>query len=240
MEATAQKINPELKGGISLVLPCHNEAGNIQDVIIEAIAALEKVTGDFEIIVVDDGSTDGTREKAARLSAYKYRLKIKTHSKNLGYGAALRTGFAAADKAWIFFTDADRQFQISEITKLIPYLEQSKMVIGFRARRQDPLHRRIYGAVFSFLIRVLFRVSARDVNCAFKIFNRKIIADEKLVSRGALINAELLALARRKGIVWVEVPVSHFPRRAGKQTGGSFRVIARAPWELVRLFFHRL
>jgi len=239
MENNSQKTKSQLEGGISLVLPCHNEAENIQAVIGEAMQALPKIIDDFEIIVIDDGSTDKTQEIVEQLIKYEPRLKLKIHPKNLGYGSALRSGFQAAEKRWFFLTDADRQFQISELTKFIPYLNQSRMVIGYRESRKDPIHRRIYGRVFSSLIRVLFKVKARDTNCAFKVFDRKIIEDEKLISPGALISAELLMIAKKKGIEPIEVPVSHFPRRAGKQSGGSVKVILRAGFELLKLYFHR-
>ena len=229
----------KLQGGISLVIPCHNEAENLQPVIGEALQALERITNDFEIVIVDDGSTDLTPEIVKQLMKYEPRIKLQSHPKNLGYGSALRSGFEMAEKDYIFFTDADRQFKISEISELIPHLDQSPMVIGYRENRQDPLHRRIYGRLFSFLIRLGFGIQARDVNCAFKIFDRKILEGEKLISPGALINAELLSLAKAKGIEPIQVPVSHFPRKTGRPSGGSVRVILRAVRESVRLYFHR-
>ncbi len=236
--ANSTTASGKLLGGISLVLPCHNEAENLPAVIKESLQALEKITGDFEVIIVDDGSVDLTRETATQLMKYDPRIKLKIHPANLGYGFALRTGFQAAAKPWIFFTDADRQFKVSELAELIPPLSQSRMVIGYRENRQDPLHRVAYGKLFSLVIRVMFGIKAKDVNCAFKIFDRKILEGANLLSPGALINAELLILAKAQGIDPIQVPVSHFPRQAGRQSGGSLRVILRAGQELLKLYRH--
>jgi len=221
------------------VLPCHNEEANIEAVIKEALETLAEVADDFEVIVVDDGSTDRTREIVEEFKKSDPRIKLIKHNQNLGYGSALRSGFQVAQKDWIFLTDADRQFQLREIHRLVQELGRSRMVIGYRNPRKDPIHRRLYGEVYSFIIRILFGLNARDVNCAFKLFDRKILDAETMVSTGALISAELLIIARRKGITPVQVPVSHFPRKAGAQSGGSVRVILRAGKELLKLLFKK-
>ena len=223
-----------------MVLPAYNEEKNIQAVVDEARPVLEKIADRWEIIIVDDGSTDGTGAISQKLAQDDSRIKLVSHSNNQGYGSAVASGFKAAAMRWIFFTDADRQFRIAEIERLIPGLEQSKMVTGFREQRGDQLHRRVYGAAFTGLVNLLFGLSVKDVNCAFKIFERGVIEGGQMISRGALINAELLSIAKSKGIEPVQVPVSHFPRQAGAQTGGSLKVILKAAGELVRLFFHRL
>jgi len=229
----------KIAGGVSVVLPALNEQDNIQDAVLDAKAALARFAEHYEIIIVDDGSTDRTAEIAEQMARNDPGIRLVRHEKNLGYGAALAHGFKAARLAWIFFTDADRQFRMAEIEKLVPFLAESKMVVGFREKRQDPLLRKIYGAVFSRLVNFLFGLAGKDTNCAFKIFERSIIAGYEFQSPGALVNAELLALAKSKGIEPVQVPVSHFPRRAGSQTGGSLRVVVRAARELCHLYFHR-
>jgi len=233
-----EKSQLQVTGGISLVLPCHNEKENIKQVVEEAKKTLSEIAENFEIIIVDDGSTDGTFELAKNLAQTNPHIKLIKHKKNLGYGSALISGFNSAKFRWIFFTDADQQFKISELEKFIAELEKSPMVIGFREKRSDPLHRRLLGNIFSFLIRKIFGISAKDVNCAFKIFDRKVIENKKLISPGALINTELLCLAKMQGIEPVQIPVSHFPRKKGRQSGAQPKVILRAGWEVIRLYFH--
>jgi glycosyltransferase involved in cell wall biosynthesis len=232
----AQKVL--ITGGVSVVLPCHNEEANIRVVAEEAVSVFGKFADAFEVIIVDDGCTDQTPQIADGLAAKDPRIKVVHFPQNRGYGAALARGFKAARFRYLFFTDSDRQFKLEQFERLIPGLAKSKMVIGYRESRQDPFHRRLYGRLFSALSRALFGIAARDVNCAFKIFEREIIADRIFISPGALINAELLAVAKQKGITPVEVGVTHFPRIAGAQTGGSLKVVSRAFYELMRLYFH--
>jgi len=220
-------------------MPAFNEQDNLADAIGEAKAALERLAEQYEIIIVDDGSTDRTAEVAEHAAGNDPFIRLIRHGENIGYGSALADGFKAARLDWIFFTDADRQFRVSEMEKLIPFLARSKMVIGHRAKRRDPLQRRIYGAVFTRLVNFLFGLEVKDTNCAFKIFARSIIQGYEFQSRGALVNAELLILAKSRGIKPVQVPVSHFPRPAGSQTGGSARVVIRAAREIYNLYFHR-
>ena len=226
------------KQDLSLILPCYNEKDNLKPVVESALKILKEIAREFEIIIVDDGSTDGTGELAEELVNIYPQVRLVQHPKNLGYGSALRSGFKKAKYRWLFFTDADQQFDLSEIKKLLPYLEQSPLVIGYRQNRRDKFHRRLLGELFSFLMRNIFKIKARDVNCAFKIFDRKILEGVELKSPGALINAELLYRAKEKGIEPIEVAVSHFPRKTGKPSGGSFRVIFRAGWETIRLIYH--
>jgi glycosyltransferase involved in cell wall biosynthesis len=220
---------------ISAVLPAYNEAGELPAVAAELMAALARVAARFEIIIVDDGSRDDTVERAEKLAANDPRVRLVRHPRNRGYGAALRSGFAAAQYEWIFFTDADGQFIGAELPLLTARAPERDFIAGYRAVRSDPWQRRLYGRMFSALIRALFGVKARDVNCAFKLFKKGLLPPGGLTSEGALINAELLAAARARGVDPLEVPVSHRPRRSGRPTGGSPRVIARAVAELVRL-----
>jgi glycosyltransferase involved in cell wall biosynthesis len=222
---------------ISCILPAYNEEKNLEAAVKSCFEALERLFENFEIIIVDDGSDDGTKELAHKLAADDSRIKVVHHENNLGYGAALRSGFSAANEKLIFFTDSDGQFDPNEIEKLIPRLAKTDMVVGFRSQRADPPLRKIYGSLFSLIIRIIFGIQVRDINCAFKIFRKSIIDGVTLESPGALVNAELLIIARQKGITPIEVPVSHFPRKHGQQTGGSLKVVFRAGMELIALFY---
>ena len=158
------------------------------------------------------------------------------HPRNRGYGAAIRSGFVTATLPWLFFTDADGQFGLRELPALLPYTARADIVAGYRLRRRDPWFRRLYAFLFGrVLVRAVLGVHVRDLNCAFKLIRRDLVAGLDLKSDGALINAELLGKAQRGGARIVEVGVHHLPRRGGTQTGGNPRVIERAFWELLAL-----
>jgi glycosyltransferase involved in cell wall biosynthesis len=225
---------PEM--GISAVLPAFNEAENLAAVVQDLKKAMDQLTRHYEIIIVDDGSTDKTVAVSEDLSRDDLKVRLLRHPRNLGYGAALGSGFKAARLPWIFFTDSDGQFDLSELAKLAEKSAGHDFVAGFRAMRADPLLRRAYGFIFSALVRALFKVKATDINCAFKLFKRDLIEDHEFKARGALFNAELLAVARQKGVDPIEVAVTHRPRLKGKNTGGSARVIIRAGKEILALW----
>jgi glycosyltransferase involved in cell wall biosynthesis len=220
---------------VSVVLPAYNEEANLERTVRELLPVLEQTAADYEILIVDDGSRDETAAIAARLAAEVPRLRVLRHDRNRGYGAALRTGFAAARREWILLLDADGQFRPGELPRFIAAAGRADLIIGSREQRADPPHRRLFAAVWRLLTGVLLGVRARDTNCGFKLMRAAVIQALDLQAGGALISAELLAKARRSGAVIVELPVTHAPRRYGRQTGGSVRVMLRAYYELARL-----
>lgn len=225
-----------IPGSLSLVLPAHNEAENIEIVVRRAIAILPRYTEDFEIIVVNDGSRDQTPKIIDRLAREDERIRPVHHPRNRGYGGALKSGFSASTKTYVMFMDADRQFDIADIRLLSPFVPLFDIVAGFRMERSDPIHRRINAEIFNIAVRVLFGVHMRDLDCAFKVFRGELLRSLELTSSGALINAEIQAKLRRQGATLVQVGVPHHPRVAGQATGGSMRVILRAMRETVVLW----
>lgn len=225
-----------LPGPLSLVLPAHNEAANIEAVIQHALDVLPAYTDEFEIVVVNDGSRDETKAILERLSAEDSRIKPVHHAVNRGYGGALISGFNATSGAYVMFMDADRQFDIADIRNLSPFVALFEVVAGFRMERNDPMIRRINAELFNLAVRVLFGVHLRDIDCAFKIFDGAMLRSLDLSAPGALINAEIQAKLRRQGATVVQVGVHHYPRVAGTATGGSPRVILRAMWETIVLW----
>jgi glycosyltransferase involved in cell wall biosynthesis len=221
---------------ISLVLPAYNEAENIEPLVAEAIPALEASADDYEIIVVDDGSADGTAEVTRRVMGAYPSVRLVEHEVNKGFGAAVFTGFTSATKDWIFYTDADRQFVLGELERFVPYMEQADLIAGYRAPRRDPFLRVFYGKGWSALCTLMFGYTVRDVDCGFKLFRREIIEElaSQIESRGATFSIEWLVRAKRAGYRFVELPVSHRPRLAGSQTGANINVIVRAFRELIR------
>ena len=221
---------------ISLVLPAFNEAENIEPMVNEAVPALRACTDDYEIIVVDDGSADDTAAVTQRLIGDTPGLRLVQHPQNQGFGAAVFTGFTSATKDWIFYTDADRQFVLSELAEFVPLMDEADLIAGYRSPRRDPYMRVVYGTGWSTLCTLLFGYTVRDVDCAFKLFRREIIQDlgPSIASRGATFSIEWLVRANRAGYRFVELPVTHQPRVAGSQTGANLGVVVRAFRELIQ------
>jgi len=218
---------------ISAVMPAYNEEANLEQSVSRMAEALVASARGFEIIVVDDGSQDGTAALLERLKGAHPHLRVVRHPVNRGYGAALRSGFDAARFGWIFVMDADNQFDPADVESLLACAADADIVAGYRKHRRDPLLRRLNAWAFFTMVRLLFGRLVRDVNCAFKLIRRDLVARMALHSEGALINTEMLVLARQLHARVVEVPVRHYPRTAGKQTGANVRVVIRAFRELL-------
>ena len=224
---------------LSIFFPAYNEEGNIRQSVETAIsvATLSPFIGEFEILIVNDGSTDNTLTVARELAARYSTVRVVDHVVNCGAGAAVKSGIQAAKMDYIFFTDADLQFDIVEIQNLIIHLQKYPVVIGYRSPRQDPLMRLLNAKAWNFLNRMFFQLKARDIDCAFKIFRRDVIQPIELKANGAMMLAEILIRLQRSHVAIKEVPVSHFPRVAGSPTGAKLSVILRAFREMARLFW---
>ena len=214
--------------GLTVVLPCLDEEDNVGPAVAEALAAAELCASGVEVVVVDDGSTDATRERAEALAAADERVRVVVHPANRGYGAALRSGIEAARMPWILLTDGDRQFDLSELVGLLPLAAGHDLVAGYRIDRQDGLARRAAGRAWSWLTRRTFGFGVMDVDCAFKLVRTRSVRRIELTSDGAMVSAELLARGVRDGWEIAEMGVRHRPRTAGEPTGGDLSVVARA------------
>lgn len=228
-------INRQTPVSISVFFPCYNEQDNVARTVQQAITVLEKIKADFEIIIVNDGSSDDTAAIADEIAARNSRVKVVHHHTNLGYGAALKSGFKAAKKEFVFYTDGDGQFDINEMPPLLPLMEQFDIVSCYRLNRQDSLVRKLNGWGWTKLVCFLFGMKIRDIDCAFKLYRTNIFDNIELSSAGALIDAEILARAVRKGYSITQKGVHHLPRTAGVQTGANLKVILRAFRELFKL-----
>jgi len=222
---------------ISAILPAYNEEAVIERSVRHVAEVLRKLTEEFEIVVTNDGSRDGTGEILATLqNDPDLHLRIVTHERNLGYGAALASGFDAAQKDLIFFTDGDKQFDVGELSMFVPAMNDGTvMVIGWRKHRADPPMRLANAWGWKLVVNSLFGYTARDIDCAFKLFRRQVWESMTVNARGATFSAEFLIKARRLGYVIRERRASHFPRPAGQATGAKPAVIVRAFRELLRL-----
>ncbi len=224
---------------LSIFFPCYNEEANVERVVRAAMEAAGRYADRFEVIVVNDGSRDRTGEIAERLAAEHPGVVRAVHNQpNLGYGGAVARGLREARYQWIFFTDGDGQFDIRELDKLIGLLEKCDFAVGYRMNRADPLIRKINAYCWGVLVRALFGLKVRDIDCAFKLLPKSLVDQIELRSHGALISTELLARARYRGLRIAEIGVNHYPRTAGQQTGANLRVILRAFKELFKLRRH--
>jgi len=219
---------------ISTVLPAYNEEAVIATTVRRTAAALAALgITDFEILVIDDGSSDATAARASSAENPGTRVRVVSHPRNRGYGAALRTGFDAATRDAVFLMDSDGQFDPNEISRLLALYGPDRVICGYRIRRRDTWVRRFYHRAFFGLVRLGFGPTARDVNCAFKLFPRAV--GQGLHADGALVSTELLVRARRSGYGLMNVGVHHYPRTTGRATGADVGVVMRAFRELWEL-----
>ncbi len=217
---------------LSYFFPAHNEEANLEGLVEESLATLPSIAEAFEVVIVDDGSRDATPAIADRLAAANPGVvRAVHHAVNLGYGAALRSGFRAASHELIAFTDGDRQFRVEDLARLTDRLREPDapdVVVGYRIRRADPPIRTLYARLYRLANRVWFGLRVRDVDCACKLFRREALEGIRVSSGGAFFSAELLVKLEASGRRIAEVGVPHYPRTAGSPTGARLSVIRRA------------
>jgi glycosyltransferase involved in cell wall biosynthesis len=213
---------------LSIVLPCYDEAPNVAAAVAEAEAAGARFATEHEIIVVDDGSRDRTRAIADSIALVNPRVRVVAHQGNRGYGAAVRSGIDASGSEWVLLTDADLQFDLSELSLMLPLAADNDLVAGYRIDRADPVARRLAAHAWNRLMRATFRVGVRDVDCAFKLVRGSAVRALDLESEGAMISTELVVRAQLAGWRIAEAGVHHRPRPAGEPTGGDVRVVVQA------------
>jgi glycosyltransferase involved in cell wall biosynthesis len=225
--------------GISAVLPAYNEEAIIERTVRHVAGVLAGLTERYEVVVVNDGSRDATARVLAGLAEQQpdLPLRVVTHAANRGYGAALASGFDAAREELIFLTDGDKQFDVGELRRFLPEMRDDvDLAIGWRRTRADPPLRLLNAWGWKLLVNRLFGYTARDIDCAFKLFRRQVWESLTVHARGATFSAEFIIKARRLGFRVIELPVSHFPRTAGSPTGARPDVIVRAFRELFHLW----
>ena len=231
----ASNMNQPAEDSISIFFPFHNEQENVRRVYESASSVLKKLGVDYEIILVDDGSIDETPKIVDTIAAADSRVKVVHHVTKSGYGAALKSGFRNASKELVFYTDGDGQFDLNELPPLLPLMKQYDIVSCFRINRQENLRRRLNAWLWTWLICLLFNLKIKDMNCAFKLYKRKIFDVIKMESTGTILNSEILARAKRRGFTMTQMGVHHYPRAAGK-AGPKTKVIFKAFWELRKLY----
>ncbi len=228
--------NSAERPALSLVFPVFDEEDNLEALLEAALATGERLTSDLEVVVVDDGSRDRSAQIIDRWRRSDPRIRSIRHPSNRGYGAALRSGLREARGDLIFFSDADLQFDLAELEKLLAHTDDFDIVAGYRSPRRDPWPRRLLALAWGWLVRLLFDLRVRDIDCAFKVFRRSTIEQIPIASLGAFVNTEILVRAAASGHRIHQVPVTHRRRRFGQQSGARPRVILRALVELATLY----
>jgi len=221
---------------LSVVMPAHNEAENIGPVILDALEAAAAVAERYEVVVVDDGSTDATAAIVESMAAaYGDSVRLIRNEHNMGYGPTVRRAWAAARMEWVLFTDSDRQFDLRQVADLVALADEADLVTGWRRKRQDPLLRRINAKLFNIAARLFFGTGVRDIDCAFKLMRASALRQLDLTANSAMVNTELLYQVRQHGLRIAQLPVTHYPRQFGEASGGDLKVIARAIGEFFAL-----
>ena len=224
--------------GLSVFFPAKDEAENVEAVVRDALRILPGIAERFDVTIVDDGSTDGTGAIADRLAAADPRVRVIHHQTNRGYGGAVRSGLLAATEPYVFYTDGDQQFDLGDLPRITARIGDADVVIGYRLKRMDPRRRLVIAWVYNRLIRTMFGVGVRDVDCAYKLFRRDVFSRVPLTrvhSNGAFFSPELLITLRAAGIRIAEVGVPHYPRTKGAPKGAPPKVILRAIRDLLLL-----
>ncbi len=222
---------------ISIVFPAYNEEGNVDEAARRAVAAAESAgIDDYEVIFVDDGSSDSTAEKVEALHGKNEKIRLIRHDGNKGYAMALKTGFTSATKKYIFYSDADNQFDLGELKNFLPAIEDYDMVCGFRIYRFDPFSRLVLSWAYNLLARIIFRIRVRDIDCAFKLFRREVFDRIDIESKKFFVDTEILAKGKKYGMTMTEIGVRHYPRTEGSSTVRPSHVISTIA-ELVEMWF---
>lgn len=224
---------------LSVFFPAYNDAPSLPALLEKTFAVLPTLTDDFEVIVVNDGSRDNTAQVLAELQQkYGARLRVITHPKNLGYGAALRSGFAAATKELVFYTDGDGQYDPGELPKLAAMMAPDVgLVNGYKIERHDPWHRIAIGRLYNCFARLLFRIRIRDIDCDYRLIRRSLLDEIRLRSTSGTICVELVRKLELSPYRVVEVPVHHYPRLHGRSQFFRLRSLASTFAQLIRLYF---
>lgn len=225
---------------ITAFFPAYNDAGTIGDLVITAMQTLSQITPDYEVVVVNDGSTDHTARVLNELAHRHPRLRVIHHSRNRGYGAALRTGFANARKEWVFYTDGDGQYDPRELLRMVRAVRDNVDVVnGYKIFRCDPFHRAVIGRLYHYTMRLVFGFRLRDVDCDFRLIRRQVLDRVPLESDTGVICVELVKKFQDAGCRFVEVPVCHYHRVYGRSQFFQFRRLCRVAVHLARLW-HKL
>jgi len=226
---------------ISAMFPCYNDAATIGGLVDDVFSALSPLVDELEVIVVNDGSSDGSREVLDALLEQRPWLRVIHHDQNRGYGGALISGFAAARHEWIFYTDGDAQYDASEAALLVKVADdvdhEVDVVQGYKIGRGDHFHRKVIGRVYHHVVKLMFQLQGRDTDCDFRMFRRQLIVDRPLTSHTGVICVEMMRSFHEQGARFVETPVHHYFRPSGRSEFFRLPAIARSAVQLLQLWW---
>ena len=226
------------KPGLSVFFPAYNDSGTIASLVISALRTARTLTSDYEVIVVNDGSADATADILNELARTYPEVRVVHHPQNRGYGGALRSGFAAATRDLVFYTDGDAQYDPAEMTVLWQALVDGvDLVNGYKISRSDPLHRIVIGRIYHHTVKLLFGLKVRDVDCDFRMMRRAIFERVQLEKNSGVICLEMMKKIQDAGFNIAEVPVHHYHRAHGRSQFFNFRRLARTAADVMKLWF---
>jgi glycosyltransferase involved in cell wall biosynthesis len=224
--------------GLSVFFPAYNDSGTIASLVISSLKAAERLTTDFEVIIVNDGSADATAQIADELARTYPQVRVVHHEKNRGYGGALRSGFASATRDLIFYTDGDAQYDPAEMATLwAAFNDNVDLVNGYKISRSDPLHRIIIGRIYHHTVKILFGLRVRDVDCDFRLMRRTIFERVVLEKNSGVICLEMMKKIQDAGFRIAEVPVHHYHRAFGKSQFFNFRRLFKTGIDVMKLWY---
>ena len=223
---------------LSVFFPVFNEEANLEVLIEQALRIIPTLARNFELIIVNDGSTDNSLQIAKKLKSKNKEIRIYSHKNNRGYGEVLKTGIKNSRYEWIFWTDSDLQFDLSELANFVKASSEHQAIIGFRKKRVEGLSRNLNATLFKLYVDLLFRLHVKDIDCAFKLFKSSLLKNIKLSSGSAFTSAEILYRLKKNGVKFKEISVNHYPRLFGQATGSNFKVIIKACYEALTTYLN--
>ncbi len=223
---------------LSVFFPVFNEEANLEVLIKQAIRILPHLASRYELLIINDGSSDESLKIAKKLKSQYQEIRIFSHKYNRGYGEVLKTGIKKSRYDWIFWTDSDLQFDLSELMNFVKVSNKFKAIIGYREKRVEGLGRHINAGLFKLYIDLLFRLHVRDIDCAFKLFKADLLKKLVLSSGSAFTSAEILYRLKKEGVIFKEIAVKHYPRLYGQATGADLKVIIKACYEALTTYLN--
>ena len=230
-------MSVEPSKSVSIFYPCYQDWGTMGSMVLLTVQTAERLGLNYDVTLIDDGSGEQTQDILREIERQFAQVRVIHHGENLGYGGALRSGFSAATRDWIFYTDGDAQYDVREMDRLLEHAKPGVDVVqGYKITRHDPLHRIVIGRIYHWIVKTAFGLKLRDVDCDFRLIRRRVFDTVELVSDSGVICAEMMVKIQRAGFRVVEVPVHHYQRAHGKSQFFNFRRVARVGWQLSGLW----